>query len=78
MAHVCNLCILRSMVRNDPETPTFDESPEEHERLHHPDPAANAQEWDEMMETLMKRPDLFANSHGTTRDIVFPTRPQTE
>ena len=49
MPTVCIQCAMRAMLNGTP-VPAFDESPEEHQAIHHPDP----------VETLRERRELEA------------------
>ena len=49
MPTVCIQCAMKALLAGTP-VPAFDESPEEHQRIHHPDP----------VETMMERRELEA------------------
>jgi len=43
MPTMCIQCAMRALLKDQP-SPVFDEEPEEHQRLFHPDPAATQRE----------------------------------
>lgn len=54
MPTLCIQCSLKAMLNYEP-IPTFEETPEEHQRRVHPDPEATRRERDEMGKELSRR-----------------------
>lgn len=54
MPTICIQCAMRAMANNEP-SPTFDETPEEHQRRVHPDLAATQRERQQLERQLAEQ-----------------------